>query len=327
MAQDQPKLSPSAVEPSFSSSGWSILDQIQEGYFTLNKENVLIHLNAKAETYWGLPRRQLLGRSVWELLETGHKYQLATQLRRTTTHGECISLEEYLPLQKQYYRIRAYRAGMHVHVLLQEITAEKNLLSKLKSAENKLGAILNSTTDANILLDTRLHILEFNQAAQRATKYFHNRTLEVGAYFMDFIVKETQEEVKALLQQALKGEKIKVERQVNFSPDLQVWFEISCLPVYDYKGKIIAVTFNTTNVDTQKKAQLKLIAQNEQLHSIAWQQSHKVRRPLATMLGLLNLIKLEGESKPEYLEYLLSSAEELDHIIHEIVQMTEETEE
>lgn len=64
--------------------------------------------------------------------------------------------------------------------------------------------------------------------------------------------------------------------------------------------------------------------QNEELKSIAWIQSHVVRVPLARLMGLVEILKLdetsEDLSKEDIVEYISKSAIELDEIIKDITQ-------
>ena len=62
------------------------------------------------------------------------------------------------------------------------------------------------------------------------------------------------------------------------------------------------------------------------MKEIAWQQSHEVRRPVATILGLLNLIKIEKKQEyiQLYLSYLQYEIELLDKTIKKIVSVTNE---
>ncbi len=62
-------------------------------------------------------------------------------------------------------------------------------------------------------------------------------------------------------------------------------------------------------------------AQNKQLQEIAWIQSHIVRAPLARIMGLINLLKIEDEIPDDLktlLQYILTSANEFDEIIKTI---------
>ncbi|MFC5285218.1 response regulator [Pedobacter alpinus] len=68
-------------------------------------------------------------------------------------------------------------------------------------------------------------------------------------------------------------------------------------------------------------------SQNEKLKNIAWKQSHSVRAPLARILGIINMIEIsDGENKDLlfWIEQLKISSNEMDSIIHQIVNETED---
>ncbi|MCB0697061.1 MAG: hypothetical protein KDC07_06835, partial [Chitinophagaceae bacterium] len=68
---------------------------------------------------------------------------------------------------------------------------------------------------------------------------------------------------------------------------------------------------------------------NEKLNEIAWMQSHVVRAPLASLMGLIHLLKDEehsAEEKEEILDKMLISANELDLVIREITNSADTTE-
>ncbi|MES2275221.1 MAG: PAS domain-containing protein [Bacteroidota bacterium] len=65
---------------------------------------------------------------------------------------------------------------------------------------------------------------------------------------------------------------------------------------------------------------------NRQLTEIAWVQSHIIRSPLAKIMGLVDLIKnssTDEAEKDQLLDYLLSSAQELDEQIRRICKEIE----
>ncbi len=68
--------------------------------------------------------------------------------------------------------------------------------------------------------------------------------------------------------------------------------------------------------------------QNQQLREYAFINAHKLRAPLASILGLVNLIKMSDYEKIDknLIDHLRLSSERLDHIVHEIQQMLEEVE-
>lgn len=56
-------------------------------------------------------------------------------------------------------------------------------------------------------------------------------------------------------------------------------------------GEIIGVSYNSVNITKRKEQELKIIAQNESLKQIAYLQSHELRKPVASIMGLMNIFK------------------------------------
>ena len=64
--------------------------------------------------------------------------------------------------------------------------------------------------------------------------------------------------------------------------------------------------------------------QNEALREIAYLQSHELRKPVASILGLMQLLKMESsEPDSEVLKMMEKAVAELDQTIHQIVRNTE----
>ena len=65
--------------------------------------------------------------------------------------------------------------------------------------------------------------------------------------------------------------------------------------------------------------------QNVQLKEIANLQSHLVRRPVANVIGLINLLdqeQLDNPKNAEVIKHLIASSHELDQTIQHIVKKT-----
>jgi PAS domain S-box-containing protein len=74
-----------------------------------------------------------------------------------------------------------------------------------------------------------------------------------------------------------------------------------------------------------KKTEESIREQNNRLHSIANISSHELRRPVATILGLVNLFDKDDLQNPlnrEIISHLHTSTQELDGVIHNIVEKT-----
>ncbi|RFZ92913.1 hypothetical protein D0C36_16100 [Mucilaginibacter conchicola] len=96
--------------------------------------------------------------------------------------------------------------------------------------------------------------------------------------------------------------------------------------IFDEKEQpegIFCIGYNITEfVDTQSR----LVSANTQLNDIGFMQSHLVRKPLANIIGLSQMISEEskGEKVTQLSAMLAKSADELDQVIREISRKTDE---
>ena len=79
------------------------------------------------------------------------------------------------------------------------------------------------------------------------------------------------------------------------------------------------------DITEQKNSELKIIEQNKRLREIAQISSHEFRKPVATILGLVKLFNKEipnSKLNSEIIDYLDTTAQQLDEVIHTIVEKT-----
>lgn len=91
-------------------------------------------------------------------------------------------------------------------------------------------------------------------------------------------------------------------------------------------GAITAVKGTIQDVTEQRLYIQKIQMQNQRLKDIAWIQSHKVRAPVASILGLVQLFNKEEPADPmniEILQGVTEAAHTLDDVIKEINAKTE----
>lgn len=67
-----------------------------------------------------------------------------------------------------------------------------------------------------------------------------------------------------------------------------------------------------------------VIKQGEQLRNIAFKNSHELRRPVANILGLINVLEMDDltDENKKIIAYIESSIKELDETIKSIAEET-----
>jgi hypothetical protein len=98
------------------------------------------------------------------------------------------------------------------------------------------------------------------------------------------------------------------------------WFLASAIAIeYDDAP---CVLWTARDITRQKNIELRLLEQNRKFQEISYIQSHRVRRPVANIMGLLPLLEKEiySEEGKLILELLKESTSEMDVEIHKIVK-------
>jgi DNA-binding XRE family transcriptional regulator len=92
------------------------------------------------------------------------------------------------------------------------------------------------------------------------------------------------------------------------------------------EGKPVRMIGSMQDITDHVQQVREIEEQNNQLKQISWIQSHKVRGPLARILGITALIgdeNLSVDEKAEFTADLKIAAQELDKILEDIVSRTE----
>lgn len=197
----------------------------------------------------------------------------------------------------------------------------------IEDSEMKLNAIFNSSKDIYILAGKQLEVLAFNRAASGYVYTTNKKLLKLGDHLPDFFDPGIVKSLNKYFSVALSGRPIKKEWMMWPGTKHACWKETEMIPVKNQAGEVIGVALNSTDITDRKLQEKRIRIQNEALTRIAIIQSHELRRPVASLIGLLDLIKMEQSdgSGFTYLDLLELTVQELDMKIRGIVKDSEET--
>jgi PAS domain S-box-containing protein len=105
----------------------------------------------------------------------------------------------------------------------------------------------------------------------------------------------------------------------------KIYFEVSFNPLCRTKGKVTSIGCFARNITGLVETEKAIIDQNERLRNIASISSHELRRPVASLLGLINIIDRENFDSPdnkEIIDHLLTVGKEIDDVIRLIINKT-----
>lgn len=142
---------------------------------------------------------------------------------------------------------------------------------------------------------------------------------------IDWVIEEDKSMVIAEYNNCLKNQTdLNIECRIkNLDAEIS-WIKIFYRPEKLKTGSLTWYGY-IEDITMQKELLLNLEKQNKQLKDIAWTQSHLVRAPLSRLMGLVNLLKkgkISNEEQIQFLEYIQTSANELDNIIKDITKLS-----
>lgn len=218
----------------------------------------------------------------------------------------------------------------------QDITKSAEIEQEAKKAadeiawtKNNLEALINNTEDLTWSIDRDGRYVYMNSAyRKRITDYVGTMPREGDdAYIHSGSTDEIRNEWRTYYERALSGERY-ITRHETSDPVTKEpsFFEISFNPIYrQSKDEIIGVGCFARNITERLKTEEALIEQNDRLRNIASLSSHELRRPVASMLGLMNIMDRENFQNPEnaqIIEHMFTVTKEIDEVIRLIVNKT-----
>jgi PAS domain S-box-containing protein len=232
--------------------------------------------------------------------------------------------------QKDMLAILSRQAANLLELELSLILIEKSNTAlelqkeKIESSERKLRAFLNSSAFCHVLINKDYEIIDFNKASATFVKKMHHANMEISRSVFNYISPEYKDEFTACLNRAFTGKKSNREVLIRYDRNRSIWWNITLEPVADEYGKVVNVVYNATNINKQKQQLAEITAQNESLLNIAYIQSHEYRRPVASILGLMNVIKVNNYRPLKKCLLMMEKAvNELDEKIINVINCTE----
>ncbi|MBD1393775.1 PAS domain S-box protein [Mucilaginibacter glaciei] len=196
-------------------------------------------------------------------------------------------------------------------VIAQNIDEKKALLGRLDFAEFKLEQILEETKIGFVQLNYQSMITYWNKAAEKLIGY--KREYTAGKNLWQLFPDLRGSDFYNYYEKVNETRKA-VEFTEYFWP-IQKWFNIDIYPVPD------GIIINFNDITAKQKVEEKLREKIIQMSEVSFLNSHYIRKPVASLLGLTNLLDekvLSNTEISEALVHIKNCALELDDIIRTV---------
>lgn len=299
-----------------------IIENIADAFFSVDKDWNITYFNQQCRRFFNLDKKSVLGKNLWDCFPKAKETSIYANYHRAVSEQVTLSFEERSPTTGKWFSIKAapYRDGLAVY--FQDITEERTLRDQVRVDQRNLQALINNTDDLIWLVDKDLNLLASNQRYDQLMGQLTGQLPQKGDSVISEDIQDLPEVQSTMphYKTALTGEDVTVIKQIA-PHGRTMYIESSFHPVKDEKGTVLAISCIARDITEVREHMVKVQQQNHRLKEIAWTQSHIVRGPLASILGLINLIRfdtLDAENRA-LMEMLSSAAEEMDAAIHKVV--------
>jgi len=222
----------------------------------------------------------------------------------------------------QDYLVKGEFNKKMLHKAIQYAVERNRVLENIFVEKQNLRATINNTKDIIWSVDRQYKIMSANDA-------FWDRVYAIsGKRKTEFLDSDFEPELYGTwvgyYERAFKDEAYKVIWSESKNGAI-AYEEVSFNPIHDKDNNVIGVSCLSRDI-TEQFTHINMIEkQNEQLRHIAWVQSHEVRGPVATILGLAGLFNTDEPADPinnDILAKIKEAANNLDNVIRKINSYT-----
>ncbi len=216
----------------------------------------------------------------------------------------------------------------HDEVVTQSSAKEQELIQKNKRDRDNYLSLLENTDACLWSIDKDLNLLAFNKMYRKHMAALTDISPAVGQ--KDLILnlpKSFSEKVIEGYKVAMGGVTTQLLDKGFEENGEQTDIAMVFIPFFDAQGNVVSVSCSRRDISQFTKLKQSLEQNNEQFKNIAWLQSHKLRGPLSTAMGIVQLLSepqalIIEKNWDELITGLKLKLTELDAIIHEIVGQT-----
>ncbi len=306
----------------------SFIESITDAFFIVNKEWRFIKVNRAFEAISGKSRFEVLGNELWDIFPRVKNTRFEEIYRRSMDENLQLQITEYYKPFDKWLNVAIYPSFEGLTVFIKDISEEKRAQQELIWTKNSLEALINNTEDQIWSIDIETRYVYMNQAYRSQIAYLTGFEPKEGDYSNKHLgyTPDVIERWNGYYKRAFNGE---IYTVVNESVDPltkeTLSFEISFNPIFQANGLITGIGCFARNITQRLKTEKAIVDQNERLRHIASLTSHELRRPVASMLGLISIMDRQNFYNPdnkEIIEHLFTVGNEIDEVIRLIVDKT-----
>jgi PAS domain S-box-containing protein len=304
----------------------TVFESITDAFFILDKNWRIVLINSEWERLIELSRKEVVGRSIWEVFpgEVGKAFY--QQYHYAVSTGRAVHFEAYFEEGDIWLEVKAFPSEEGLSVYFTQISEKIKLRQELE----KLSKVASNTRYGVVIANKQGEIEWTNHSFSQITGYPLREVMGKNVVDMLFNPALTPDHYTAICQALNQAEFYVGEIPFSSKEQTDLWLSLEITTVKDeaqavkwYILLITDITMNKLVLEERTNFIKELQRHNQSLEQFSHIVSHNLRAPVANILGLTAILELPGKDDPNYflIEGLRSAAGKLDGVIRDLNQI------
>jgi PAS domain S-box-containing protein len=294
----------------------------------------ILDINIMATAFYGYSREEFLSMTIKDIRPAEEIPLVIKVLKEIVFNSEVSNLGTWNHIKKNGQPIKVEVIGQPIKyqnrkcmmVVCNDVTDKTNALRELQISNERFEYATKAASD--IIWDWNLETNEVYYSGNIKHLFGHKSGINNDnlPFYFEHVHPDDRERVVLYPDQVKYGTMINWSQEYRFKKANGEYAFVldKGIVIRGEKGIGLRMIGAMQDITVLKQNELRIMRQNEQLTEIARINAHEIRRPVASVLGLIQLMNKEtiGETNRELLTYLEIATRELDQVIRRIIDKT-----
>jgi PAS domain S-box-containing protein len=303
----------------------SLVERLPIGIVVHNRGK-LVYANAQAHVILGAPQKELVGTHVLSFIHPGYRDGIMDRLKEVASAAPARMVEQkFVRLDGKVIDVEAsafpfmYKGSPSIQVIFRDVTERKQAEARIKKNETMFTQLFQNVPIAVVLLDENGKVNQVNHGFHQMFGYAMHELK--GKNLNDYIVPDHLQNEGIDLNNLITSNKVVRLDTVRQHRDGRIVNVILYGVPIMQENQTIGIYGVYIDITDRMKVEEELKIRNAELDNFVYKVSHDLRAPLSSILGLVNLAKLPGntDNPLDYIDIIGGKVEHLDHFIGDVL--------
>lgn len=293
----------------------------------IHQHGKLVYGNTQAHLILGAKKsKELLGSDILEFVHPDFRERVAERMKEMSAGVPAPMMEQqYIRLDGRVVDVEAmafpstFRSEPAIQVIFRDITDKKQSEVRIKKNETLFTQLFQNVPMAVVMLDEAGKVFQVNRGFEQMFGY--ERSELKGRNLNDFIVPdELRNEGIDLNNLITQNQVVSIESIRRHRSGKLVNVILCGVPIM-MGNQAIGIYGVYVDITDRKRVEEELKVRNTELDNFVYKVSHDLRAPLSSILGLVNLARLPGntDNPMDYIDIIGEKVSALDHFIGDVL--------